>query len=52
MNEKITQGMDATDSSWGPNPSSVLEAMAAQLPVAAFEVDGVAETVVHGEPGS
>jgi glycosyltransferase involved in cell wall biosynthesis len=32
-------------------PYTVLEAMAAGLPVVAFAADGVAETVVHGETG-
>ena len=34
-----------------PHPRSVLEAMAAGLPVVAFAVDGVAETVVDGQTG-
>ena len=34
-----------------PQGRSVLEAMAAGLPVAAFSVDGVAETVVDGQTG-
>ncbi len=34
-----------------PHPRSVIEAMAARLPVVAFAVDGVAETVVDGETG-
>jgi glycosyltransferase involved in cell wall biosynthesis len=34
-----------------PHPRAVLEAMAARLPVVGFAVDGVAETVVHGETG-
>ncbi|MGH7506088.1 MAG: glycosyltransferase family 4 protein, partial [Longimicrobiales bacterium] len=34
-----------------PQPRSVLEAMAAELPVVAFAVDGVAETVVDGTTG-
>ena len=34
-----------------PHPRSVIEAMARGLPVAAFAVDGVAETVVHEETG-
>ena len=34
-----------------PHPRSVIEAMAASLPVVAFAVDGVAETVVSGETG-
>ncbi len=34
-----------------PHPRSVLEGMAAALPVVAFSTDGVAETVVHGETG-
>lgn len=34
-----------------PHPRAVIEAMAAQLPVVAFAVDGVAETVVEGETG-
>lgn len=33
------------------HPRAVIEAMAAGLPVAAFGVDGVAETVVDGETG-
>jgi glycosyltransferase involved in cell wall biosynthesis len=34
-----------------PHPRAVLEAMAAELPVVAFSVDGVAETVVDGVSG-
>ncbi|MGI9629039.1 MAG: glycosyltransferase family 4 protein [Longimicrobiales bacterium] len=34
-----------------PHPRSVIEAMAQGLPVVAFGVDGVAETVVDGETG-
>jgi glycosyltransferase involved in cell wall biosynthesis len=34
-----------------PHPRAVLEAMAAGLPVVAFAVDGVAETVLAGETG-
>lgn len=34
-----------------PHPRVVLEGMAAGLPVVAFGVDGVAETVVHGRTG-
>lgn len=34
-----------------PHPRSVIEAMAAGLPVVAFSVDGVSETVVNGETG-
>lgn len=34
-----------------PHPRAVLEAMKAGLPVVAFEVDGVAETVLDGETG-
>ena len=34
-----------------PHPRAVLEAMAAGIPVVAFAVDGVAETVLHGETG-
>jgi glycosyltransferase involved in cell wall biosynthesis len=34
-----------------PHPRAVLEAMVAGVPVVAFAVDGVAETVVHGETG-
>lgn len=34
-----------------PHPRVVLEAMRASLPVFAFDVDGVAETVVHGATG-
>jgi glycosyltransferase involved in cell wall biosynthesis len=34
-----------------PHPRAVLEGMAAGLPVVAFSVDGVSETVVHGECG-
>lgn len=34
-----------------PNPRAVLEAMAAQLPVVTFDVDGVSEMVVHGKTG-
>lgn len=34
-----------------PHPRSVIEAMARGLPVVAFGVDGVAETVVHEETG-
>jgi glycosyltransferase involved in cell wall biosynthesis len=34
-----------------PNPRAVLEAMAARLPVVAFDVDGVSEMVVDGETG-
>jgi glycosyltransferase involved in cell wall biosynthesis len=34
-----------------PHPRAVLEAMSADLPVAAFAVDGVAETVLDGETG-
>ena len=34
-----------------PHPRAVIEAMAAGLPVVAFAVDGVAETVVDGETG-
>jgi glycosyltransferase involved in cell wall biosynthesis len=34
-----------------PHPRAVLEAMAAGLPVVAFAVDGVAETVISGETG-
>jgi glycosyltransferase involved in cell wall biosynthesis len=34
-----------------PHPRAVLEAMAARIPVVGFAVDGVAETVVHGETG-
>ncbi|NNF25723.1 MAG: glycosyltransferase family 4 protein, partial [Gemmatimonadetes bacterium] len=34
-----------------PHPRSVIEAMARGLPVAAFAVDGVAETVVQDETG-
>ena len=34
-----------------PHPRSVIEAMASGLPVVAYGVDGVAETVVDGETG-
>lgn len=34
-----------------PHPRSVIEAMAAGLPVVAFDVDGVAETVIDGQTG-
>lgn len=34
-----------------PNPRAVLEAMAAKLPVVAFDVDGIKEMVIHGETG-
>ena len=34
-----------------PHPRAVIEAMAAGLPVVAFAVDGVAETIVDGETG-
>jgi glycosyltransferase involved in cell wall biosynthesis len=34
-----------------PHPRAVLEAMAAELPVVAFDVDGIAETVVAGRTG-
>jgi len=34
-----------------PHPRAVLEAMAVGVPVVAFAVDGVAETVLHGETG-
>lgn len=34
-----------------PHPRAVLEAMTASLPVVAFAVDGVAETVLDGETG-
>lgn len=34
-----------------PHPRSVVEAMGVGLPVVAFSVDGVAETVVHDETG-
>lgn len=34
-----------------PHPRSVIEAMAAGLPVVAYAVDGVAETVMDGETG-
>jgi len=34
-----------------PHPRSVIEAMAARLPVVAFSTDGVSETVVHEETG-
>lgn len=34
-----------------PHPRAVIEAMAAGVPVVAFAVDGVAETVVDGETG-
>lgn len=34
-----------------PHPRSVIEAMAAGLPVVAFDVDGVSETVLHGKTG-
>jgi glycosyltransferase involved in cell wall biosynthesis len=34
-----------------PHPRVVIEAMAAGLPVVAFPIDGVAETVVDGETG-
>jgi glycosyltransferase involved in cell wall biosynthesis len=34
-----------------PHPRAVIEAMASALPVVAFAVDGVSETVVHGETG-
>lgn len=34
-----------------PHPRAVLEAMASELPVVAFDVDGVAETVVHASTG-
>jgi glycosyltransferase involved in cell wall biosynthesis len=34
-----------------PHPRAVLEAMAAGLPVVAFDVDGVSETVVDGVTG-
>ena len=34
-----------------PHPRAVLEAMASSLPVVAFAVDGVAETVLDGETG-
>ena len=33
------------------HPRAILEAMAARLPVVAFDVGGVSETVVHGETG-
>lgn len=34
-----------------PHPRAVMEAMACALPVVAFAVDGVVETVVHGRTG-
>lgn len=34
-----------------PHPRSVIEGMAANLPVVAFAIDGVAETVVDGQTG-
>lgn len=34
-----------------PNPRSVIEAMAARLPIVAFEADGVSEMIAHGESG-
>ncbi len=34
-----------------PHPRAVIEAMSASLPVAAFAVDGVAETVIDGRTG-
>jgi glycosyltransferase involved in cell wall biosynthesis len=34
-----------------PQPRSILEAMAAGLPIVAFAIDGVAETVIEGETG-
>lgn len=36
---------------WDPNPRAILEAMAANLPVVAFDVDGVGEMVVDGQTG-
>ncbi|MGH2542000.1 MAG: glycosyltransferase, partial [Ardenticatenaceae bacterium] len=34
-----------------PHPRAVLEAMAASLPILAFDVDGVSETVIDDETG-
>lgn len=34
-----------------PHPRSVVESMAAELPVVAYDVDGVSETVVSGQTG-
>ena len=34
-----------------PHPLAVLEGMAVRLPVVAFSVDGVAETIKHGQTG-
>ena len=34
-----------------PHPRSVIEGMAAELPVVAYDVDGVSETVVSGQTG-
>ena len=34
-----------------PHPRAVIEAMSVGLPVVAFDVDGVSETVVHGDTG-
>jgi glycosyltransferase involved in cell wall biosynthesis len=36
---------------WDPHPRAVIEAMAAKLPVVAYDVDGVSETVVSGQTG-
>ena len=37
--------------SWDPHPRSVLEGMAAELPVVAYDVDGVSETVIPDRTG-
>lgn len=37
---------------WDPNPRVVIEAMAARLPVVAFDVDGVPEMVTPGKTGN
>jgi glycosyltransferase involved in cell wall biosynthesis len=50
---KILPGFDvfALSSLWEGHPLSVLEAMAAGLPIVATRVNGITETVLHGETG-
>lgn len=49
----VLPGFDvfALSSLWEGHPLSLLEAMAAGLPVVATQVNGITETVLHGETG-